>query len=248
MNNRIILTSNKFGLKIIIKSLFLILLLIPACSFSQSTRQTGGLMDSRMASQRAIEGTFVLPLNEMEYKGSPYINEEHEPCDVLKKGIKVGSLYYRYNAYNEEIMVRKKLIDYDTSALMRDGDISILTKEGELIFKEFLNKDKLKCRGYLLRLAKGKYSIFKRQNVKFTEAQKAVTSFDKDILAKFTKFTSYYLQIENNKIIELNLKKKSLLKSISSNDKERLLSWEEFDKKKIKNDEDLKDIFDFLNQ
>ncbi len=179
-----------------------------------------------------IAGLKAIPLNEIEYTGSPFLNEEYATCEIVFNGKKVGTMYYKYNAYNEEIQVKKNKYTKDYSALRRDKKVALISNGVALQFHVFYNKKNEKLLGYMFNLISGKYSLYKRVNVKFTDLIKAQTSFQKDIPAKFTKFDAYYYQSGNGKIKEIELKKKKLLKLVDANSKNLLDNWTDFKNKK----------------
>lgn len=213
-----------------------------------STGGTGNTTIMVTGSLEPISSQVEPTLNEINYTGSPFLSEDYEECEVFNLDNRIGKMYYRYNAYNEEIQVKKSLYTNDFFALIRDQNVSIVTNGAELVFSEFLNQKNQKWKGYLFRLVKGKYALYKRENVKYTDKIKAVTSMEKDVPAKFTKFKVYYIQEKSGEIKRLKLKKKSFLKSLSPEDSKFLKDWSDFGDKKLKNEADLVEIFSYLNK
>ena len=106
-----------------------------------------------------------VPLSDIEFIGSPFINEEFENATIVYKDEVVGNMFYRYNAYNEEIELKKSKY-HEAQALRRHPDLHIVTKNIPLRLMNFSDKNNLKLTGYLFQLIEGKHSLYKRMNVK----------------------------------------------------------------------------------
>ena len=135
-----------------------------------------------------------------DFQGSPYISNTFSPTTLYYKNEKMGNLLYRYNAFNEEIEIKQTNLENEgIRALGRDKLISIIIDGKPMSFNTFIDKKGLTQNGYLTKLVDGKYSFYKRYDVKFTEGQKAQNSFVKAIPARFSKFTEYYIEIDGIK-------------------------------------------------
>ncbi|WP_350293614.1 hypothetical protein [uncultured Croceitalea sp.] len=193
-----------------------------------------------------------LELENTGIKGSPYTSNVFLPANIYYKGEDYGSLYYRYNAYNEEIEIKKQNLENEgIRALGRDKSISIRTSiEGKpMSFKTFIDKKNRTQNGYLTLLQEGKYTLYKRIDVKFTEGQKAQNSFVKATPARFSQFVEYYLEIKGkNRIDEVELKNKKLLNLVETDKKEALKSFLKESDLKLKSEENLIKAISFLNQ
>lgn len=182
--------------------------------------------------------------------GSAYTEPGFLPTRLYYKDEFQGNFYYRYNAYNEEIELKETNIpDAPISALARDKNLSIMVDDKKMSFQTFIDKKGLTQNGYLEKLLSGKYSLYKRTDVKFTEGQKAQNSFVKAIPAKFSKFTEYYLEIEGlSRIDEVDLKNRKLIKLVPDETKEALKTFLKVEKLNIKNEEDLLKTLSYLNK
>lgn len=218
-------------------------------SFSQSTyvANHSPILYKPGSTLGPVSGSGLTPLSELDYTGSPFINEEYLACEIFYGDKSYGKMFYKYNAYNEEIQIKNSVYKREFSALKRDKNVFIITNGIPLKFQNFLDKNGKKLRGYLFSLVQNRYSLYKRENVKYTEPSKAPTSFSKDIPAKFRKFVAYYFQKENGEIVELEPKKKKILNWLSSKDKNLLENWADFKTKKFNKEKDLIEIFNYLN-
>ncbi|MEM1338286.1 MAG: hypothetical protein AAF634_12200 [Bacteroidota bacterium] len=186
---------------------------------------------------------------QQNFQGSPYTSEEFLPTTLYYGEENLGPLFYRYNAYNEEIEIKKTNLENEgIRALGRDKKISLLVNGKPMSFSTFIDKKGLTQNGYLTLLQEGKYSLYKRTDVKYTEGQKAQNSFVPAIPARFSKFTEYYLSLEGqNRIDELELSNRKLLKLASEADKEALKQFLKEQKIKINNEQDALKVLEFLN-
>lgn len=134
--------------------------------------------------------------------------------------------------------------------LLRDKKIRLISSNGnEMTFKTFIDKKNLTQNGYLTKLRDGKYSLDKRTTFKYTIGQKPPNSLSKPIPARFSKFYEYYLEIKGvNRIFELELSKRKLLKSLPYDKKERTAESIKENKVKISNEYDLFKVVEFLNE
>ena len=188
--------------------------------------------------------------NRSDIQGSPYTSNAFQYTTLYYDGEPVQNIFYRYNAYNEEIEIKQKNLENEPiRALGKDKKISILVNGQPLSFKTFIDKKGNTLNGYLLTLVEGEeYTLYKRINVKFTEGQKAQNSFVKAIPAKFSKFTEYYVEAKDvNRIDEIQLKNKKLLKLLPSDEKENLAGYLKQNDLNIKEEQDLRQVFVYLN-
>lgn len=155
-----------------------------------------------------------------EFVGSPYTNNSFTSGLVYYDDENQGKIYYRYNAYNEEIEIKQTYLEEDPiKSLNTNKAISIKLENGNyLSFKTFIDKNKNTLNGYLTLLHNGDtYDLYKRTTVKFTEAQPAQNSFVKATPNRFTHFTEYYIQKKGvNKIEEIVLKNRKLIKMLDT--------------------------------
>ncbi len=189
------------------------------------------------------------PLSDAQ--GSPYTSNSFSPTALYYEDEKVGTFYYRYNALNEEIELKKSNSEEETiRGLARDKELNIRPNGKKMSFKTFVTSKKRTTNGYLTELVQGqKYDLYKRIRVKFTDATAAQNSFVKAIPARFTQFTEYYVQKNGvNRIDEIVLKKGKLMKVVDSSKKDDLNKFMKENNINLKNENDLIKVFDFLNK
>jgi len=115
-------------------------------------------------------------------------------------------------------------------------------------FKTFIDKNGVTQNGYLTLINNGKFKLYKRLNITFKEAKKSTNSFTADVPARFTQFTEYYLESENGKRIdELELNNKKFLNLVESSKQESVKKFIKENKIKLKDENDIQTVLNFLN-
>lgn len=184
-------------------------------------------------------------------QGSPYTSNTFLPGNVYYKEENTGSVFYRYNAYNEEIEIKtQNLEDAPIRGLSRDKNIAVIGVDGRQVrFSTFIDKRNRTQNGYLTLVQDGKFKLYERNNVKYTEGQPAPNPFIKAVPPKFSQFKEYYLEIEgNNRVDEVELKNKKLLKLLPADMKASTQQYLKENKIKIKDIQDLMAVVTYLNQ
>ena len=188
---------------------------------------------------------------EADIQGSAYTSDKFLPGKLYYKDEFQSDVFYRYNAYAEEIEIRNvDISDAPVYGLQRDKNISLITIDGRpMSFETFIDKNGLTQNGYLTQLTTGKYKLYKRSDVKYTQPQKAQNSFIAATPARFSKFTEYYIELEGrNRIDELEIKNKKLLKLVEESERESLKLYLKENGIKIKNEQDIISVLSYLNK
>lgn len=185
-----------------------------------------------------------------DIQGSPYTTQIFLPTQLYYGDENMGNMFYRYNAFNEEIEIKQTNLESEgIKSLGRDKKISILVNGLPMSFITFIDKKGTTQNGYLTKLSEGKYALYRRTDVKYTEGQKAQNSFVKAIPARFSKFTEYYLGIEGvNRIDELELRNRKLIKLVPEDKKEALKVYLKENDIRINNEASVIKVLDFLNK
>jgi len=182
-------------------------------------------------------------------EGSPYSFNNFNSTVLFYGEEKVGQIYYRYNAYNEEVEVKQQNMEAEPiRALGKDKKIHVVIKGKPMSFKTFINKKGITKNGYLTLLKDGTYKLYHHLGVSFKEGKKAENSFVQSKPAKFLQNDEYYLQdATGKKIAQVEFKNKKVLELASSNHKKALQEFLSTKKIKVKTVNDLYQVIDFLN-
>lgn len=189
-------------------------------------------------------------INYDEFKGSPYTNNEFQKTTLFYGEESLGPLFYRYNALNQEIEVKMENTESEgIRGLGKDKKIAILIDGKKTSFKTFIDKDGKTINGYLTSLTlDGPVHVYKRHHIKYTEGKKAENSFVKAVPSKFTAYTEYYLEVEDqNRIDEVVLKNKKLLALVPEASRAKLQKYMKENKLNIKKEYDLIQAVRFIN-
>jgi len=124
----------------------------------------------------------------------------------------------RYNAYADEVEIKKNAADQNYNALIKDPDIFAKVGKETYVFIPFQGSHEKG--GYFSVLADGKnYSLYKKTTALFREPRKAETSYQKDIPPSFQKTVVYYL-VKNGQFLEMPNSKSRILNMMKSKKKE----------------------------
>lgn len=228
--------------------------------FSQTTGQLvsynantgdGGISDSfyKYAVGSVADHDAKTSLENKNIDGSPYMDNIFNTAQLYYENEAIDKIYYRYNAYNEEIEIKERnLAEEPIKALGKDKKIRLLINGKPMSFKTFIDKNKHTKNGYLTLLNDGNYKLYKHLKVVFKEAKKAENSFVKGSPAKFIQFTEYYLENEGGtKIQQIELNNKKIVALLEADKKVALKDFLKNKKIKIKNESNLIKAFEYLN-
>ncbi len=222
-----------------------------------SNLTTGGNSDGGISAQiNALLGSTSERAEKLknyfeDFQGSPYVSNTFLPTTMFYKDENLGQIFYRHNALNEEVEIKKSNLEEEgIKSLARDKNISILIDGKKMGFKTFVDAKGRTMNGYLISLFEGDtYDLYKRTHVKFTEGKPATSSFTKAVPSRFSQFTEYYFQKEGvNRMDEITLKNSKLIKLISdATAKEKLKLYLKENELNVKEEADLIKAFEFLN-
>ncbi|NAS14192.1 hypothetical protein [Poritiphilus flavus] len=211
---------------------------------------TQGIASATIASLLGpiVEADAKRTLEVEEFQGSPYVDDNFRPTTIFYRDEEVGSLFYRYNALNEEVEIKQQnLLEEGIRALGRDKNISIYNNGKPMSFKTFIDRKGKTTNGYLTLLHDGEtFDLYKRTHVKFTEGSPAQNSFVKATPNRFAHFEEYYMQKNGvDRIDEILLKKNQLIKAVGG-DKQALSGYIKDNSLDLKNEADLIKFFAYL--
>ncbi len=182
-------------------------------------------------------------------EGSPYLSNNFEGTTLFYGKENQGTVYYRYNAYNEEIEIKEQNIaSIPIRALSKDKKISILVKGKPMSFKTFISKKGYTKNGYLTLLRDGNYKLYHHLGVTFKDAKKAANSFEKGRPARFNQTDQYYFENKSGTILQqVEFSNAKILKMVEDSEKEAAAKFLKENKIKIKSVTELYRLIDFLN-
>ncbi len=210
--------------------------LITGSAFGQFTGQVATTMSSGGAAQGNTAGEIAMllgPISEANdkrsvdwenFQGSPYTSDEFEPAELFYKNDKIGTIFYRHNALNEEIEIKESKNQQGIRGLNRDKNINLRVDGKPMRFMTFIDKSGTTMNGYLTQLVDGEnIDLYRRVHVKFTEGAPAQNSFVKAIPSRFSQFTEYYVQKQGVDRIDELQQKNSKLYALTENGEQKQL-------------------------
>lgn len=217
------------------KKLIQIILLFPLACFAQSSHYTDFNYDIMRIKTTEIDEKVM---------GSPYVNEELAYGVIIHNQDTLSTKGMRYNGYNDEIEFNYGMSTESSSLIKQIGLDAIIGSE-HYVFSEF--KDTKTNKGYFILLyTGGKYSLFKRVEIKIRSGRIAKSSLEKTIQPRFIKKVNYYFKTnKQNTLLVLGSTYKKVISNLPPKETNKVKSM----KSKLKkiNDEKLIDLFIKLN-
>lgn len=166
------------------------------------------------------------------YANPAFVNGTiYQEDEAIKTGVPM-----RYNAYADEIEIKKTPSSVNYSALVKNPDIFVKVGKDIYLFVPFEGSNEKG--GYFNVLTDGKtYDLYKKTTALFREPKKAKTNYDRDMPPAFTKNVTYYL-VQNGTFLEMPSSKSKILKMMDKN-KSEVKSYIKKNKLDIDKEEDL---------
>jgi len=176
-------------------------------------------------------------------KGSPYLYETFLPSKVIINDSTTYNAMLRYNAYNDEIEMKK---DEKVTALFKRPYIEAIINNSHYKILEYKSEADKNKTGYFVALTPlGKHQFYRKDIKVFKEGKKAASTYSKDVPPSFENMVNYYVVLENSTQTRLlKLKKKNLLSLLGD---EELPSFMKKEKIDLKNEKDLIKLFQYYN-
>ncbi|MEB8344973.1 hypothetical protein OO010_02870 [Flavobacteriaceae bacterium KMM 6898] len=183
--------------------------------------------------------------------GSPYLNENFAPCTLYSNKELLGSFFFRYNAYNDELELKESLNDPQVSSLIKDNQFRLSDGSGTYMYVTLVSKKNEHSEGYLNLIVPGdRFKLFRKDFVKFKKGAAAANSMVKSTPDKFTNFAEYYYADNNDQnqkayILENNLK--NFLNSLKKEERGKIKSIIKEQNLNTKKEADLIVLFKSIN-
>lgn len=164
--------------------------------------------------------------------GSAYRNVFFEIGMIYRNKDSVKT-YLRYNGLNDEIEIAlSKDATSTTNAVKKSESISCKINNDFFVYKEFIDENKFKSKGYLIRVYGGeKYNLYVRDKKVFKEGEKSKNSLESDRPPRFVDKQTIFIQYMSDLPKPTKLKYKKFSESIANEDKFKLANLKKRDKK-----------------
>ena len=154
--------------------------------------------------------------------GSPYRNSSFERGVIYKNKDSVKT-FLRYNGLNDEIEISStKDATSSKNAIKKSKFISCRIKNDLFIYKDFIDENKYKNNGYLIRVYNGeKYSLYVKDKKVFIDGEKAKNSLEGDKPPKFIDKQTIFIQYKSDLPRPTKLRYKKIAELIAIEDQPR---------------------------
>ena len=155
--------------------------------------------------------------------GSPYRNTFFEIGIIYRNKDSIKT-FLRYNGLNDEIEISlSKDASSSTDAIIKSKSISCRIINDLFVYKDFIDENKLKNKGYLIKVYNGgKYNLYVRDQKVFKEGEKAKNSLELDRPPKFIDKQTVYIQYMADLPKAVKLKYKKISELIAKEDQTKL--------------------------
>ncbi|WP_036379862.1 hypothetical protein [Muricauda sp. MAR_2010_75] len=177
-------------------------------------------------------------------QGSAYYVKEFKKATIYDKGEEVAEFYVRYDAFNDDLEVKRNKYSLTKESLIRDEDVSCVVDGREYRYMSFKDDNDEMVKGYVVSIYEGNtYTVYERLRKTYKDGKYAKTSHGTDFPPRFSDKTEYYVAVSNDPPVYAKLNKKKVLDFFDGSSKKELAKY--IKKKSIgfKNAEDLVSVF-----
>ena len=155
--------------------------------------------------------------------GSPYKNNYFQIGIIYRNNDSVKT-FLRYNGLNDEIEIGlSKDANSSTNAVKKSESISCKIINDFFVYKEFIDENKFKNKGYLIKVYGGKkYNLYVRDKKVFKEGEKAKNSLEHDRQPRFINKQTFFIQYMSHLPKAVRLKYKKISALIAKEDQSKL--------------------------
>ena len=141
--------------------------------------------------------------------------------------------YLRYNGLNDEIEIASsKEASSSTNAVKKSKSISCKIVNDVFVYNEFIDENKFKRRGYLIKVYVGKkYNLYVRDKKVFKEGEKAKNSLEHNRPPKFIDKRTIFIQHISDLPKAIKLKFKKISEQLANEDQLKLANMKKSYKK-----------------
>ncbi len=183
-------------------------------------------------------------------KGSPYFDKDFKKGAVYYNANFIGTPYLRYDAYNDEIQIKKTVhSEEEYGALLKSKELYCVIDSKRMVYRSFTNANGIES-GYLKNLVNsGKYFLFVRKIKKYQEGRTSVNSLAASVDAKFIDEIAYYFgeKKENGILQKIEAGRQQVLGLFNTEDRPKLKSFIRKNKLNLNSENDLMTLFYYAN-
>ncbi len=213
-------------MKIYLRNNCWLLLLLSFSAVGQGGKDFGKRTDYTQYAASGAEGLMAemlmkslgKPVNtygKNQIKGSRYFDELFSRGSVYYRDKIVDTLFMRYDAYQDEIQIRKsEYTEEPIQALLRNSDIRAVIEKQSVEYLGYYTEDSERVQGYVFQLIPGSpFGLYVRKSKVLREGKVSSNSLARSVAPRYTELITYYLsQGDNVPLKPLPERKKKFLK------------------------------------
>ena len=205
----------------------------------ESTSQIMDIIENKLLERKEV----VYDMREVI--GSPYLTEEFVKGTLFLNEKNYGDYLFRYNIFRDEVEFKKDTYAPVESVKKIEGILVELEDDTKISVHTLTIDTNTYERKFFVEIVEGNYQLNKLVRAKFTAPKKAETTLSADVKAKFTKIEEFYV-INEDKVEKLVQKKKELKKQFPD-EGEKMMAFVNEEKINLKKEDDLKKLFQYMN-
>lgn len=194
------------------------------------------------------EKSLAFGLTEAEFeaiKGEAYANSNFIPGNIYQgEEVVSHNVPLRYNAYADEIEVKKNMTDEDYGALAKSPDIYVNMLNDIYVYvtnERFPDKS-----GYFNVLLEGdRYSLYKKVVSTFSPRQEPKSTYDRGAPASFNKTTTYYL-VDDGSFYQMPSTRSKIMRMMGDKRKD-VQNFVKENKLDVRNETDLVKVIEYFD-
>lgn len=170
--------------------------------------------------------TFTKTDGYAKVQGSAYYVKEFKKAAIYDKGEEVAEFYVRYDAFNDDLEVKRNKHSLTKESLIRDRDVSCVVDGREYKYMSFMDDNGDMVEGYVVSIYSGNtYTVYERLRKTYREGRYAKTSHGTDFPPRFSDKTEYYVAVANDAPVYAKLNKKKILDFFEGSSKKELAKY-----------------------
>lgn len=182
-------------------------------------------------------------IEEVPIEGSPYFIEMYTVGETFVNGRNVR-LLMRYNAYADQIEMKDKYQKSFNLLKRKDLEANFGGKTYRILAYEENGRKK---QGYFNPLNEGHVTLFYKPKKVFVQAEKPENGYDDYSPPTYKDVSAHYLQIGSEKVVQITLNKRQLLKYLRNEHFSELKQYVSDNELKLKTEKEVLQLLNYYN-
>ncbi|MEA1785899.1 hypothetical protein U1E44_07335 [Arenibacter sp. GZD96] len=182
--------------------------------------------------------------------GTPFEDENFSKGQLYDKDEFLGDFYLRYNAYDDQIELKKTTLPEETvQGLVKNSNFRARYKNVDLSYRAFTDTKGTISTGYLHLLVNGSSSkLFKRLKAIYVPATTPINPQTRPTPSRFVQFETFFVSLNGiDQIMEMPQQTSKFIALFEKSMQSTLRSYMKENKLKLKEEKDLIVLFNYIN-